>query len=253
MKEYINLIDKDPEIMSLNLDDTNFQLKIYLLIVHIAENISYNMDFVNDYFLKDIKDEKYPLSKYLIKLDNNTNVLIKNWVEQIEINPKDYMLNTLINDIQNYPQYPLRTLLFRNESFQKFKKDGGFLKKLGLYEPFIKYLKEFIKSESIQEILSAPEYKNIKPLLSNDEYLDEILGEKHIKFLPFIFSLKKYGYTNKDFLLSIININPYIVIFPNSFYEEKNFNNELYFLSILFSLGVIFITCLHEIIHLTYG
>ena len=253
IKEYIQNIELDPEIMNLNIDNSDFELKLYLLIVHLAENISNNFDFTNDYFLKDIKEEIIPSNKYLIDLKNNS-CLIKNKAENNLINPKDYMLGSLLNDIQNNPKYPLKTLLFRNQSFQKFKRDGGFLKQLGLYESFINYLKEFIKSECIQELLSSSEYKNIQPLLNDDKYLDEILDEKHLKFIPFICSRNKFGYTNKDFVLSIININPYIVDFPSKFLEKPDFRDKLYFLSIFCSLGILFITCLQEIIiHLTFG
>ena len=254
MKEYIKNIEKDPEIMNLNIDNSDFELKLYLLIVHLAENISNNFDFTNDYFLKDIKVEKISSSKYLLIDKKNNTYTIKNKAENEIIDPKDYMLGSLINDIQNNPKYPLKTLLFRNQSFQKFKRDGSFLEQLELYEPFINYLKEFIKSECIQELLSASEYKNIQPLLNDDKYLDEILDEKHLKFIPFICSTKKYGYTNKDFVLSIINITPYIIDFPSKFLEQEDFRDKLYSISIFCSLGIVFITCLHEvIIHLTFG
>ena len=253
MEQYINKIDNDPEIAKSNVDECDFNIKLALLILHITENISANMDFVNYYFIKGIVREKYPISKYISKKDKLT-LTVKNLFEKIDINIDDYVIPNLINDITIHPKYPLKTLLLRNESYKKFIKDGGFLKQLGLYTPFINYLKKFIKSKAITDLLSFHEYENIAPLLTDDKYLDEILNSKHLKFLPFISPENKFGHSNKDLVISIINISPYIVNFPLTMENYSLYYKELYFLSILFSLGVIFITCLHEVLeHLTYA
>ena len=176
MREYLNLIHIDPEINNLNVDKRKFKLKLFLLIFHIADNISENKDYLNQYFLKDIKKEKIENSFYISKRKHGKYLVIRNKLsESLRINAKDYMLEKLINEIKMYPKYPLKLLLLRNESFHKFKKDKGFLREMGLYEHFIAHLKFFIKSNVVKSILSFHQYREIQKLLNNDDYINDIL------------------------------------------------------------------------------
>ena len=85
----------------------------------------------------------------------------------------------MAKDIINYPDYPLNILLMRNETFQKYineYEEKGFLKKIGLYDSFVNYVKRFLKSNSMKELFSSSnDLENISKLISNDKYLDEIL------------------------------------------------------------------------------
>ena len=90
----------------------------------------------------------------------------------------------------------------RTETFQKYineYEEKGFLKKIGLYDSFVNYIKIFLKSNSMKELFSSSnDLENISKSTSNDKYLDEILSTKYFKFLPF-YNIKNYfGFTNKQ-------------------------------------------------------
>ena len=182
-------------------------------------------------------------------------LFVKNNFEKIEINPEDYILDGLNADIFKYCDFPLKILLLRNESFQKFIKDGekGFLYQLKLYEDFINYLKDFIKSDFFKQLLNKiEEYKNISTLLDNEEYFDELLNETYLRFLPFYGSTNLYGYTNKDIMVSFINSIPRIT--KNIEIVKESEINNITNICLLFAIAEKFITVLHEfIIHLTYS
>ena len=247
---YIENMDKDSDITDYSLDDIKFCPKTYLLILALKENfLNENLTF----FTKNIIKENTDNLKYIYYDDKK--LFACNKCEKIEINPEDYILNGLDYDISKNYYFPLKILLLRNQSFKKFKKDGekGFLYQLNLYEDFINYLKDFIKSEFFKELLNKiKEYKNISILLNNDEYLEELLNETYLKFLPFYGSKKLYGYTNKDIMVSFINSIPKItknikILDEN---EIKNITNICF----LFAAAEKFVTVLHEfIIHLTYS
>ena len=145
-------MDKDSDIIDYSLDDIKFCPKTYLLILALKENfLKKSLTF----FTKNIINEDLNYLKH-IYYDDNGKLFAYNNFEKIEINPTDYILIGLNTDILNNCDFPLKILLLRNESFQKFKKDGekGFLYKLNLYEDFINYVKNFIKSEFFKQLLN---------------------------------------------------------------------------------------------------
>ena len=74
------------------------------------------------------------------------------------------------------------------KSYEKFIKDGGkdFIHKLGFYKSFVSYIKFFILSKVIRQILDNNYcYENIKISLMNDNFINEMLGNAHFRFLPF--------------------------------------------------------------------
>ena len=123
-----------------------------------------------------------------------------------------------------------------------------------MYKYFISYIKFFIKSNTVKQLLNNNEYyKNIETLLSNDNFVDEMLGETHFRFLPFYGSKNYYGYTNKDLMMSFINSVPEVPESLNIVNENENITN-LFNICLLFSIWVKFVISLHEfIIHLIYG
>jgi len=249
---YIENMDKDSDIIDYSLDDVKFCPKTYLLILALKENfLKKSLTF----FTKNIIKEDLDYLKYICYDDKKKKLFVHNNFEKIEINAEDYILNGLNADIIYNSDFPLKILLFRNESFKKFKKDGekGFLYQLNLYEDFINYLKDFIKSDFFKQLLNKiEEYKNISTLLNNDQYLDELLNETYLKFLPFYGSSNLYGYTNKDIMVSFINSIPRIT--KNiEIIKERDINN-ITNICLLFAIAEKFITVLHEfIIHLTYS
>ena len=96
----------------------------------------------------------------------------------VNINKDDYIIESLISDIMKYNDYPLKILLMKNKSYKKYMEDWGdkgFLIELGLYDSFIKYVKLFLKSNSITQLFNKYEsLKNIYSLIKNEKYLDEI-------------------------------------------------------------------------------
>ena len=212
------------------------------------------------YFLKNIIKDNFSLVKNLkagsiiISTDDEIYYHINNTFEdkEIVINKEDYIMTSLITDLTKDSSYPTKLILFRNESFLRFEKYGGFIKELGLFDSFISYIKTFIKSKCVQEILSSNEYKYIRELVNNENYLNRILSDKHLKFLPFFGVNYIFGYTNKTMLISTINSIPGIVRLAQ--YKSKKTYKSLYYISILLSICEKFVTVIHEILlHLTSG
>ncbi len=258
MENYINNLDKDYDIIKYSLDETNFCPKIYLLILTLTKTFcAVNADLILNYFLKNVaEEEKEGKDSDHIKRQKNGSYLVKTQYEQFIIEKKeDYYLYGLEEEIRRYENYPLKILLFRNESFRKFLKDKrkGFLGTLHLYDYFISYIKEFIKSRSFIDLINENTcYNNIYALLKNENYIEEMLDDIHFQFLPFYGTENYFGFTNKDLEISLINIIPEIAadITIGNENEIENITN----LCLLFSIAVKFITSLHEfIIHLTYG
>ena len=104
----------------------------------------------------------------------------------------------------------------------------------------------------MQEILSCNEYRYIKELINNTNYLDSILTDTYFKFIPYFGVKNIFGFTNKDILLSTVNSIPEKANLIE--YNTKESYEGLYHLSILLSICVKFITAIHEVlIHLTSG
>ena len=263
-EEYINKLTEDADISKYSNDDYIFCPKLYLFVLILTEMISYlneiDISLLNNYFLNKTGLDNYILNFSFIKIqsyqeDNNFYCIqIKN-NENLLIKKNEYFIETLAKDIIGFPNYPLNILLMRNETFNKYINDyeeKGFLKKIGLYDSFITYVKKFLKSNSIKELFSSSnDLENISKLISNDNFLDEILTTKHFKFLPF-YNIKNYfGFTNKKILLTIINSIPDLV---NGYDKIPDLNNMRYNVCLLFTITIKFITTLHEIVmHLTSG
>ena len=263
-EEYINKLNEDADISKYSNEDYAFCPKLYLFVLILTEMLSnlveMDMSVLNNYFLNKttldytfsfysfIKIQSYQedINYYCIQIKNKKNILIKK---------NEYFIETLARDITDFPGYPLNILLMRNETFPKYINEygeKGFLKKLGLYDSFVNYVKRFLKSNSMKDLFSSSnDLENISKLISNDKYLDEILSTKHFKFLPF-YNIKNYfGFTNKQILISIINSIPDLAIGYNKIPDE---NNMRYNVCLLFTIAIKFITTLHEIVmHLTSG
>ena len=250
---YFENMHKDKDIIDYSLDNIKFCPKTYLLILALKENFL-NENFKSlSFFTKNMIEENINNLKYIYYEDKK--LIACNNFEKIEINPEDYILNGLDDDISHNYYFPLQILLLRNESFQRFIKDGekGFLYKLNLYEDFINYIKDFIKSEFLKELLNKIEdYKNISILLNNEKYLEELLNETYLRFLPFYGSSNLYGYTNKDMMVSFINSIPQITN-NIKIVKERDITN-ITNICLLFAVAEKFISVLHEFItHLTYS
>jgi hypothetical protein len=286
LKSYIEMIEKDKDIFNYSLDDYKFNSKIYLLILILTTTFqATNSNLICNFFTKGILDDDENKVYENIKLLDSGEYLVQTDFENKKIKGEDYILIGLQKDITNHSCYPLEILLLRNESYQKFVKDGGkgFLHKLNLYDSFISYIKYFIKSNALKQVLQNNScYQNIEALLSNDNFLEEMLDETHLRFLPFYGSINNFGYTNKDLLISFINSIPEIVENleienededdednedvkeleemeiqgKEENEEDKELENKIKNLTnicLLLSIGVKFITSLHEfIIHLVY-
>ena len=250
---YFENMHKDKDIIDYSLDNIKFCPKTYLLILALKENFL-NENFKSlSFFTKNIIKENINNLKHIYYEDKK--LFTCNYFEKIEINPEDYILNGLDDDISHNYYFPLQILLLRNESFQRFIKDGekGFLYKFNLYEDFINYIKDFIKSEFFKQLLNQTEdYKNISILLNNEKYLEEILNETYLRFLPFYGSSNLYGYTNKDMMVSFINSIPQITN-NIKIVKERDITN-ITNICLLFAVAEKFISVLHEFItHLTYS
>lgn len=256
MEEYIINMEKDTDIFNDSLNDTKFNPKIFLLILTLTTLFDQaNNKNICNFFTKNILDKDYKGKYTHIKLSNG-KYQVSTILEKKNINKKDYILSGLDKDIDSYKFLPLSYLLLRNESYEKFIKDGGkgFIHKLGLYNSFISYIKFFIRSNAIKQLLSNNEcYKNIEALLMNNNFIDDMLDDTHFKFLPFYGSTNYYGYTNKDLMVCFINSIPEPINkidITNTKYNIENY----YHICLLFSIGVKFVSSLHEfLIHILYG
>ena len=259
ISSYINIIEKDKELLNSSLNDYKFNPKIYLLILILTVTFNpHNSKLICNFFTKNINDDDNNGDYKNVKPLEDGKYLVRTELEEKTINGDDYILIGIEKDIINYPCYPLEILLLRNESYQKFVKDEekGFIHQLKLYDSFISYIKYFIKSNALKQALKNNDsYENIEILLNNDNYINEMLDETHFKFLPFYGSKNKFGYTNKDLMISFINSIPEIV--QNAIVEVNYKEDEIKNLTnicLLLSIGVKFITSLNEfVIHLTYG
>ena len=238
LKSYIKIMEQDKEIFNDSLDTYDFNPKIYLLILTLTHTFNpNNKEIISNFFTKNINDIDNKGNYDNIKLIKGKDYLVKTSYEKKTIDGDDYILKGLQKDITIYGNYyPLEILLLRNESYQKFQKDGGkgFIFNLGLYEPFIEYIKFFIKSKALNEALNKKkDYDNIRMLLGNDNYLDEMLSENHFRFLPLYGASNHFGYTNKDLMISFINSIPEItkniqikIEEEDIFKDEKQINEE---------------------------
>ena len=189
-----------------------------------------------------------------IKIINDDLFKIYNNFESYTAKRKDYVLKNLIDEMENYPDYPLRFLLERNQSFDYFfKNNKNIINNEKIYPKFIDYLKFFIKSGIVREALNLSEdHDNLINLLESDFYIEEIINEKCIISLPFYNGYIE-GYTNKIFMISGISGFPFLISEYRNIHNKKEYINLLN-ATIIFNIGIKLIICLHEIlIHLSYG
>ena len=257
MKNYIMNMEKDKDIFDNSLNDYKFNLKTYLLILTLTTTFKIdNEDIICNFFSKNILNDDYTKKYNFIKPLEDNMYEVSTKYETRKINGKYYILSGLNKEIGLYPSLPIDFLLMRNESFEKFEEDGGksFIKNIGLYDSFMNYIKFFIKSNAIKQLLQKNEcYKNIAILLNNENFIDEMLNEEHFKFIPLYGAKNTYGYTNKDLMIACINSIPEISENIRITNVKTNIEN-IFNCCLLFSIGVKFVTSLHEfIIHLTYA
>ena len=256
MKKYIDILDQDKDIFNGSLNEQKLNQKTYLLILTLTKTFELaNQEQIINFFTKNITDDDIKENYKHINLEKNDEYIVKTHFENRKINGKDYILSGLNNDIHFNKIIPIDFLLLRNESYEKFMKDGGkgFIYKLGLYDNFINYIKSFLRSKAIVELLKSEEnLKNNQILLQMDSFFDEMLNEKYLRFLPFYGSKKFLGYTNKDIMISFINSIPGI---PSDLSisddDSESEIQNLYHICLLFAIGEKFVTSLHEFaIHL---
>ena len=254
MKNYIINMEKDKDIFDNSLNDNKFNLKTYLLILTLTKTFQVdNEEIICNFFTKNILNDDYTKKYNFIKPLEDNIYEVSTKYETRKINGKYYILSGLNKEIGLYPSLPIDFLLMRNESFEKFKEDGGkgFIQNLGLYDSFMNYIKFFIKSKTIKQLLQRNEcYKNIEILLNNENFIDEMLDKEHFRFIPLYGSKSAFGYTNKDLMIACINSIPEIsenIRITNPKTKIENIFN----CCLLFSIGVKFTTSLNElIIHL---
>ena len=250
-EDYVKILDKDEEIIKFSQNDFTFCPKIYLFILIITEMLSYcdTLNYLKKYFIKNtiLEVETCPIIKVegidIYKYDNDNYLVQVNDNKQI-INKNDYVIESLFDEIIKYKKCPLKILFMRNVSFKRYMEnygEKGFLSGLKLYDSFIKYIKEFLKSKAMKDLFdNDPDFKNISALIQNDKYLDEILSTKHYKFLPFFQINNVYSFTNKEFLITVIDANPTIVQGLSSLDDSENEEN-LFHICLLFYIALIFI------------
>ena len=257
MEKYISNMEKDEDIFNDSLNDVKFNSKTFLLILMLTTIFNKENDKnICNYFTKKFLDDDNIGDYAHIKALKNGKYQVTTSFEERIIEGKNYILSGLNNDIETQKFIPLDFLLLRNESYEKFKNDGekGFIGKLGLYKSFIEYIKFFIKSKVIRQIFDNNDYyENIKVLLFDDKYIEEMLDDTHFRFLPFYGTKNHFGYTNKDLMMCFINSIPEVPDEIEISDKEEEIEN-CYHICLLFSIGVKFITSLHEfIIHLIYS
>ena len=77
-----------------------------------------------------------------IKIINDDLFKIYNNFESYTAKRKDYVLKNLIDEMEKFPEYPLRFLLERNQSFDYFfKNNKNIINNEKIYPKFIDYLK----------------------------------------------------------------------------------------------------------------
>jgi len=256
MEKYIKNMEKDEDIFNDSLNSIKFNSKTFLLILMLTTIFeSANDEHICNYFSKKFLDDDDNGNYTHIKAIQNGEYEVTTIYETKTIDGKNYILSGLNDDIKDNKFIPLDFLLLRNESYEKFKNESekGFIGQLGLYESFINYIKFFINSNVIRQIFDNKDYyKNIRVLLFDDNYIKEMLDDTHFRFLPFYGTKNCFGYTNKDLMMCFINSVPEV---PNKIkMRKKEEVKNCYHICLLFSIGVKFVTSLHEfIIHLTHS
>ena len=271
-------------IYSINLDDEEINKKFFIFMINleminclrsknaIAIKRIYEKEFTPNKEEKAIKsklnnENNGLLSEFLIEEDNDNIELISkfeildknefriyNKYESVTLKRENYALLNLIDEIREFPDYPIKYLIERNQTYDTFfLNNKNFINEQNLFPDFIKYLKNFMKSNVIKEALySSNKHGNIIKLLDSDYFINSIIDDKHIISLPLNNKVLE-GYTNKDFLVSGISGFPFIITGYEKIETEEEYNN-IKNLAFIFNISMKLLICLHEIIiHLGYG
>ena len=171
---YLKTLNSEEECDKNEINIIFYQLILEITQVIYKKRINVNKipsiyNKVNPNFIeyKDYKKNSLIVKEedsYLKKRDN-FNYIVSNGIETKNISEKNYNLELLADELINYTSYPLNLLLYRNESINYYYSQGkNFMEREGdsLFKQFKKYFFKFIKSNICMEVLSKPEYKNIK-------------------------------------------------------------------------------------------
>ena len=252
---------------NINLDEKEFNFKIYLFILYVTKIIDYVDEqsgkdslIINLYKkeldpLFDIKELQIIENNHIYKKDNigimkineeKNDYLIYNNYEKIVFDGKNYVLSNLIKDFDEHRITPINYLLDRNKSLDYFLKTNlNFINDEEIYNDLMQYFKDFVKSKCMKEFIEKnKQYKNLSKLINNDKIIENFLNNKYLKSAP-LFDFGPIGYTNKDILIYLIIGIPLLLenYKINNIKEYNNIKNIIF----LFNVGMKFIILLHEI------
>ena len=213
----------------------------------------------------DTKENKYKNEILLLEKDSNfnysnfellseTEFKVYNSAEEFVCKINDYIIDNLKEDIKQHENYPLRYLLEKNQTINYFlETNKNLINDEKLFNDFKEYFKSFITSNVVKEALSSSGYhENVIKLLESDYFPAINLDSKYVFSLPLL-NEELEGYTNKDFLVSVITSNPFFVTNYGKIKNNEDYNN-LKNVIFIFNIAIKLLICLHEvIIHLAYG
>ena len=213
----------------------------------------------------DTKENKYKNEILLLEKDSNfncsnfellseTEFKVYNSAEEFVCKINDYIIDNLKEDINQHEDYPLRYLLEKNQTINYFlETNKNLINDEQLFKDFKEYFKSFITSNAVKEALSSSGYhENVIKLLESDYFPAINLDSKYVFSLPLL-NEELEGYTNKDFLVSVITSNPFFVTNYGKIKNNEDYNN-LKNVIFIFNIAIKLLICLHEvIIHLAYG
>ena len=213
----------------------------------------------------DTKENKYKNEILLLEKDSNfnysnfellseTEFKVYNSAEEFVCKINDYIIDNLKEDIKQHENYPLRYLLEKNQTINYFlETNKNLINDEKLFKDFKEYFKSFITSNAVKEALSSSGYhENVIKLLESDYFPAINLDSKYVFSLPLL-NEELEGYTNKDFLVSVITSNPFFVTNYGKIKNNEDYNN-LKNVIFIFNIAIKLLICLHEvIIHLAYG
>ena len=198
------------------------------------------------------KDSNFNYSNF--ELLSETEFKVYNSAEEFVCKINDYIIDNLKEDINQHEDYPLRYLLEKNQTINYFlETNKNLINDEQLFKDFKEYFKSFITSNAVKEALSSSGYhENVIKLLESDYFPAINLDSKYVFSLPLL-NEELEGYTNKDFLVSVITSNPFFVTNYGKIKNNEDYNN-LKNVIFIFNIAIKLLICLHEvIIHLAYG
>ena len=189
-----------------------------------------------------------------LELLSETEFKVYNSAEEIVCKINDYIVDNLKEDIKQHENYPLRYLLEKNQTINYFlETNKNLINDEKLFNDFKEYFKSFITSNVVKEALSSSGYhENVIKLLESDYFPAINLDSKYVFSLP-LFNEELEGYTNKDFLVSVITSTPFFVTDYGKIKNNEDYNN-LKNVIFIFNIAIKLLICMHEvIINLAYG